>query len=145
MRRSVLIGAAAGVLVIGGLVIFGPGALTASGLEPDLCATCHIMEGKVHSFKGSESAHRTETTCSDCHLPHGGMEGLKEKYRTGFRHVAAMVKGDLPEDLRLNQQARQMVLDNCNRCHAQEEHTRLNGTNSCLNCHSNDPHGERGM
>lgn len=141
MRRSVLIGVAAGVVLVGA-ALFGPGAITASGMEPNTCGSCHVMESKVSSFVHSESLHKEEISCSDCHLP-AGMEGLKEKYKVGIRHITVNMKG-APETIHLKAGDRQWILDNCYRCHATEDHIKQVGKNACLTCHSNDPHGERG-
>lgn len=143
MRKWLMV-AGAGLVILLALALLGPSAITATGLEPGLCASCHVMGKNVDSFRTTQSLHGESLACTDCHLPYGGVQGWAEKYRTGMRHMVHTVTGQVPEEVRLTPQARTILIDNCNRCHGDEEHTRLNGKSSCLNCHSNDPHGERG-
>lgn len=143
MRRPIIIGLVAGIVVLTGAVLFGPGAIQSAGAEPSACASCHVMESKVHTFKTSDSVHKTEISCSDCHLP-AGMEGLVEKYKVGFRHVMVNLSGDAPAEIKLRSQDREWVISNCVRCHATEEHIQQVGKNACLTCHATDPHGEKG-
>lgn len=140
MRRPILIGLLAGLLVIGAAL--SPLALPAVGAEPDFCASCHVMEAKAHSFETSESAHKEAISCSDCHLP-SGMGGVMEKYKTGFRHVVANVKG-APEEIHLRATDRQWIVANCYRCHATSDHIKEVGENACLTCHATNPHGDKG-
>lgn len=143
MRRPILLGLLASVVVITAAALFGPGALKAAGAEPAACASCHVMEAKVHSFQASDSAHKTELSCSDCHLP-TGMAGLTEKYKTGWRHIVTNVQG-APEELKLRQSDREMVVANCVRCHAEQDHIQQVGKTACLTCHATNPHGDRGV
>lgn len=143
MRRRVLIGLVAGVVVLTGAALFGPGAIKAAGAEPNLCATCHVMDTNVHSFQASVSAHKEELSCTDCHLP-AGKEGLVEKYKTGLRHVSAQFSGEIPEHLALRAEDRNWVVDNCVRCHGTEEHIQQVGRSACLTCHATNPHGDKG-
>ncbi|HYG58745.1 MAG TPA: NapC/NirT family cytochrome c [Symbiobacteriaceae bacterium] len=142
MRKPILIGILAGAALVVGLALFGPGALQVAGAEPDLCASCHVMESNVHAFENSDSLHKTAISCSDCHLP-TGFDGIMEKYKTGFRHIVTNMKG-APEEIHLRATDRQWVIDNCYRCHATEEHIQEVGRNACLTCHATDPHGDRG-
>ncbi len=145
MRRPILIGFLSGVGLLGALALLGPGAISASGMEPTTCAACHVMEKNVESFRAKAPATSHEAlSCSDCHVPHG-LEGLIEKYKTGIRHVMVNASGEVPEVIRLRPQDREVVVNNCVRCHTGEEHFENTGTNSCLNCHANIPHGERGV
>ncbi|HYF95327.1 MAG TPA: cytochrome c3 family protein [Symbiobacteriaceae bacterium] len=144
MRRPVLLGLMAGVVLIAGAILFGPGAIKAAGAEPATCGSCHVMESKVHSFQNSDSIHKSEISCSDCHLP-TGMEGLVEKYKTGFRHIMTNMKGEAPAELRLRPSDREWVVANCVRCHKEEEHIKEVGKTACLTCHSTNPHGDRGV
>ena len=144
VRRSWMIGLAAGALLVL-VALFGPGALTASGAEPEFCGTCHVMEKNVASFQHTTSTHGTEISCSDCHLPSGPLAKLTAKYSTGVRHVWTTIIGKTPEELKLSAADRKLLVDNCVYCHAGESHTQQNGVTSCLNCHSTDPHGERGL
>jgi cytochrome c nitrite reductase small subunit len=144
MRKSLVIGTTVFALFLTAL-IFGPGAISASGAEPSSCGACHVMEKNVASFQQTTDKHKTELSCSDCHVPHqNAVGGLVDKYRTGIRHVSANMTGNIPDQLRLRPADREVVTANCVRCHADQEHSQQNGLNSCLNCHANVPHGERG-
>ncbi|MBP2018738.1 cytochrome c nitrite reductase small subunit [Symbiobacterium terraclitae] len=125
----------AAVVVIA--LLAGPAALTASGLEPAACATCHSMA----EFRDThaESLHAS-VSCSECHLPHGAA-GLPKKYEKGFKHVWATVTGEA--DIQLKPEDEQILLDNCIACHVNTEHVSVPENRSCLNCHYDDPHGNR--
>jgi cytochrome c nitrite reductase small subunit len=142
MRKPLLFGLVGGAILLTGAVLFGPGAIKAVGAEPASCGACHVMENKVHSFQASDSLHKTEISCSDCHLP-AGMEGLVEKYKVGMRHVKVNMQG-APEEIHLKATDRQWIIDNCVRCHATSEHIQEVGQEACLTCHATNPHGDKG-
>jgi cytochrome c nitrite reductase small subunit len=144
MRKSLVIGTTVFILLVGAL-IFGPGTLSASGAEPATCGACHVMDKNVSSFQNTVDKHKAELSCSDCHVPHESFAGgLVSKYQTGIRHVTANLSGNVPDELRLRPRDRELVIANCVRCHSDQEHIKQNGQDSCLNCHANVPHGERG-
>ncbi|HEY3365214.1 MAG TPA: NapC/NirT family cytochrome c [Symbiobacteriaceae bacterium] len=143
MRKSVVIGLVIGVIVVAAGV-FGPGALTASGAEPNFCASCHVMDKNVHSYQTTASAHKDQVSCSDCHLPTGAT-GWAAHYTTGARHIWTTATGRTPAALELTAADQKLVVANCVRCHAEEDHIKQNGKTACLTCHANDPHGEKGV
>lgn len=128
------------VAVLAALLVAGPGITAATGLEPGLCASCHVMELYRATFM--ESPHAGVTTCTDCHMPYAFAAGLKAKYSKGIHNISAVMRGQVPADIRLTAEGRQIVLDNCVSCHALSDHVLQSGTRSCFNCHAGDPHGE---
>jgi len=144
MRRPILIGVVIGAVLVAAALL-GPMAIEAAGAEPKECALCHSMETNVHAFTTSISGHKDELSCSDCHLPHDSALGAyAAKYSTGLRHIWTTATGNTPEEIKLRLEDREMVIANCVRCHSEEEHIQQNGKNSCLNCHSTNPHGDKG-
>ncbi|MFZ5815877.1 MAG: cytochrome c3 family protein [Bacillota bacterium] len=135
-KRWWIIGTIAGLFV---LALFGPAALTASGAEPTACATCHSMQEFASAHRQSE-AHK-EVACSDCHLPHGFPDGLAKKYEKGFIHIWKTVSGDA--NVQLKPEDERILLDNCIACHVNTEHVKAPENRGCLNCHWDDPHGDR--
>ncbi|MGE5673530.1 MAG: NapC/NirT family cytochrome c [Mycobacterium leprae] len=142
MRRSWLVGILLGGALAAAL-LFGPGVLSASGVEPAFCATCHVMNGPVTTYRDSYSLHSGEVTCSDCHLPRG-VSGLTAKYTTGLRHLMVTLQGNSPSTPALTDDGRQLVLGNCVGCHADNSAMTEHGPDSCLDCHADDPHGKHG-
>ncbi len=44
------------------------------GDDPAACVNCHIMT--PYYITWAHSSHGRDVTCNDCHVPHGGMNGL---------------------------------------------------------------------
>lgn len=138
-RKAILVAALLFLLLA--VVVGGPGLVGATGMEPQLCATCHAMENHYESFM--QSAHAGQVTCSDCHVPHESfVDSLTAKYAAGSRHLWAVVSGNVPEEIQLTLDEEQIVTQNCIQCHILTEHVANSGTETCFHCHAGEPHGE---
>ena len=65
-----------------------------------------------------KSGHRHAATCVECHLPHGGLAKWVAKADHGLRHSAAFTLQNFKEPIEITARDRQMVQENCVRCHA---------------------------
>lgn len=115
------------------------------------CASCHVINPSVFSFR--ESAHR-DLTCKECHgtALSNGFHSLKEKSMMIVNHIRDVNT----ENVRMNESQLLEVMNNCKRCHASEyakwesgghsanymdiflneEHNQTEQLNSdCLRCH----------
>ncbi len=114
--------------------------------DPAACANCHIMQRQYDGWQ--TASHHTVARCIDCHLPDSFLPKYLTKAENGWRHGKMFTMDNFVEPIRLTQSARQVLLDNCNRCHAAltaelaPSRTQHGGTD-CLHCHSAVGHGQR--
>jgi cytochrome c nitrite reductase small subunit len=110
-KRTVVIAALLGVVVIGGV---GAVAAWTYHEQPQFCATCHIMEPYLASWQASDlgaHAHAVEdVTCLDCHEPTTQQQ---------VDELVVYVQGDFEVPLEERQFGTQFCFD----CHLPNEHT----------------------
>ncbi len=131
-------GVIVGVLAVG----VGMGALHASGTK-EFCGQCHSMKHEAATFE--MSIHRNQD-CVECHLPHDNTAHyLFEKGRTGMVDMFHEAMRDYPNRIKLDADARQMVNENCMRCHeaamSYVDNAPHGPQENCLKCHSKVAHG----
>ena len=133
----------AGGFVIGAAALgFVQCALHATG-NPTFCGQCHSMKHEAATF--AVSSHRNQD-CVECHLPHDNTAHyLFEKGRTGIVDVFHEAMRDYPERIKLDADARNMVNENCMRCHSAimsyVDNAPHGPQDNCLKCHSRIAHG----
>jgi len=142
------------VIALGGLL--GTGAYTfryAEGLsymsdDPTACINCHVMRDQFDSWQ--KSAHHANATCNDCHVPNNLVGKYTAKAVHGWRHSKAFTLQDFHEPIRISPEDRQIVENNCLRCHAEltsqiSAHATHAGVEAadCTHCHSAVGHGAR--
>lgn len=116
--------------------------------DPRACVNCHIMNPQYDAW--IKSGHRHSAGCVDCHLPHSGLEKWIAKADAGFRHSAAFTLQNFKEPIEITPGDRQLVLENCLRCHgdfveALRAETASRGSEvDCLHCHAGVGHSARG-
>ena len=129
-----------------GLVVFGAGSafMSVSG-SAEFCGNCHSMKHETETFLMSSHSNQQ---CTECHLPHSNpVEYMVEKGRTGIVDMYHEVKRDYPARIKLSASSRQMVNDNCLRCHenvmkdVKLSRTPMDTGGDCLKCHSRIVHG----
>lgn len=166
MTKSAAKAAGGGLLasvVLGGLI----GAFTASvgytahdakatsylSDDPKACVNCHIMNDQYNSW--SSGSHHSRATCNDCHVPHDSVfSKYAVKAEHGYRHSKGFTFQDFHEPIRITKGSRDVVIDNCVRCHeAMTQDIRLaapghgadthgvSGGVDCLHCHAAVAHG----
>jgi cytochrome c nitrite reductase small subunit len=113
--------------------------------DPRACVNCHVMNPQYDAWL--TSGHRHTATCVGCHLPHAGLAKWLAKAEHGFRHSAAFTLQNFKEPIEITPADRQLVQDNCVRCHASLVHdvVAMAGTPGravdCLHCHAGAGHG----
>ena len=136
--KCLAVGFIVGVLAVGA----GMGALHASGTKT-FCSQCHSMKHEAATFE--VSSHRN-LDCVECHLPHDNTAHyLFEKGRTGMVDMYHEIMRDYPERIKLDADARNMVNENCMRCHeatmSYVDNAPHGPQDNCLKCHSRIAHG----
>ncbi len=81
----------------------------------EACANCHIMRGHYDAW--SRSSHKAAATCNGCHVPEGFLGHYAAKGLNGFLHSWAFTTEFFEEPIRIRPVNREIVLDNCRRCH----------------------------
>ncbi len=118
--------------------------------DPKACINCHIMNDEYNAW--SNSAHHARATCNDCHVPH---DSVISKYfvkaEHGYRHSKGFTFQDFHEPIQITKSSRDVVIDNCVRCHEAMTHEirtaaagdtpGVSGGLDCIHCHSRVAHG----
>ncbi len=116
--------------------------------DPRACVNCHVMNEQYDGWE--KSGHRHTATCVECHLPHAGLAKWVAKADHGFRHSAAFTLQNFKEPIEITPHDRELVRENCVRCHATLVHDLLadagsdRGQLDCLHCHASAGHGAGG-
>ncbi|TCO06985.1 cytochrome c nitrite reductase small subunit [Natronoflexus pectinivorans] len=118
---------------------------------PETCVNCHIMAPQYATW--SHSSHREVATCSDCHMPHDNLfNHYLFKAKAGMNHAYVFTFRLEPQVITIHQEGKDVVQNNCIRCHSQQIHdTKLYtmrpdfhpniGDRYCIECHRDVPHG----
>jgi cytochrome c nitrite reductase small subunit len=111
---------------------------------PEACINCHVMTPYYATWE--RSSHRSHATCGDCHVPHDNkLRGLYFKMSDGLRHAVVFTMRWEPQVIRLNRSAKQVVQQNCIRCHQHQiMRTSMFSKDDqplCWTCHRTTPHG----
>jgi len=109
------------------------------GNDPATCANCHVMAGHLAGWQASP--HHQIATCNDCHTPAGLVSKYVVKALNGYHHSMAFTIGGYPENIRARPESREVVEENCRRCHADlVEDIAHSGGVSCIRCHASVGH-----
>lgn len=121
-------------------------ALSYLSERPETCVNCHVM--KTHYVSWSKSAHRANASCVECHLP---QDNFIKKYifkaKDGFRHSYVFALKLESQNIRIKEDGKKVVQENCIRCHINQlqnislSKMTLNENHYCWNCHRETPHG----
>jgi cytochrome c nitrite reductase small subunit len=121
------------------------------GNNPATCNNCHVMD---YVYEGwYHAGHAEWTTCNDCHTPHALIPKYFVKAKSGYHHVTAFVFGNIPDAIRAKEASREVVQENCIRCHSETVsnldwetgYTSHDPQRFCFECHRSVAHGERGI
>lgn len=158
MTRPTIAAAVFGALVgaFGGAVAYTVHFARATSYlsdDPRACVNCHVMNEQYDGW--SSASHHARATCNDCHVPH---DSIVAKYYVkaehGYRHSKRFTFQNFHEPIRINPPSREVVIDNCIRCHdAMTREIRLaspgrashgsgiSGGVDCVRCHASVAHG----
>lgn len=144
---SVLIALAAFAIAMG-VFVYASDASAYTGTGSATCNNCHVMDSMYESWY--HAPHEQWTECVDCHLPHQNPAIYYiEKGRQGAHDVYVFSTGRTPALIRANENSREIIQDNCIRCHRETVETILMGAQSydreCWECHRAAAHGARGV
>ncbi len=121
---------------------------------PEACNNCHIMNEVYSDYLSAphsqKIAGQPRATCNDCHLPHNFVSKWIAKAQSGVGHAYAFTfkLDDLPINLSANASSKEIVQDNCVRCHIEYAQNAVNPTTipghnnalSCVSCHESAGH-----
>jgi len=146
MKIALIVGIASLLLVIAvGLYVTDFTAYL--GNNPATCNNCHVMDAVYESWY--HAGHKSWANCNDCHTPHAFIPKYIVKAQSGYHHVTAFIFGDIPLAIRAKDSSREVVQENCVRCHAETVAAMLEGASEfdryCFDCHRSVAHGERGI
>ncbi len=119
--------------------------------DPSTCMNCHIMAPQYATWM--HSAHRERAHCNDCHVPHNNVVNKYYfKAKDGLRHATIFTLRREPQVITIREEGRQVVQNNCIRCHGNllsdervntrsisHHHNRME--RPCWECHRETPHG----
>lgn len=117
------------------------------GNDPTTCNNCHVMDAAYEGW--FHGGHQIWATCVDCHTPHEFIPKYFIKAKHGMIHVTMFTLNQIPEPLRAKEETKNIVQENCIRCHAttvsEISDGMMDSERYCFECHRNVAHGERGI
>jgi len=146
-KLPVIIGISVLVVALG-VFAWTTNAIAYLGHNPSTCNNCHVMDAAYENWY--HAAHERYADCNECHLPHQNIAVyyLYKGY-SGMKDVLSFATGTYPVAIRAEPLTRQIVQDNCIRCHENTVNDILTGALSfdrhCWDCHRTVMHGERGI
>ncbi len=140
--RLSLAAIAGAILALTGIVIYTSKASSYMGNDPKACANCHVMRAEYDGW--AASSHKNVATCNDCHTPPDFVGHYTVKVMNGIRHSTFFTLGLIPKPIRATSATRDVVQDNCVRCHGEMvsliSHEGTADEIDCLRCHSRVGH-----
>ncbi len=117
------------------------------GNNPTTCNNCHVMDAVYEGWY--HGGHKQWANCNDCHTPHALIPKYIVKAQSGYHHVTAFVFGNIPYAIRAKESSKEVIQENCIRCHEQTVENVADGQMDagryCFSCHRSVAHGERGI
>ncbi len=117
------------------------------GDNPTTCNNCHVMDAVYENWY--HGGHKQWAKCNDCHTPHDLIPKYLVKAENGYHHVTAFTFGNIPDAIRPRHASRDVVQENCIRCHKETVAAMLESSMEidryCFECHRSVAHGERGI
>jgi cytochrome c nitrite reductase small subunit len=118
--------------------------------DPAACINCHIMNEQYDAWR--KGPHHARATCNDCHVPHTSVAAkYLVKGEHGYRHSKGFTFQDFHEPIRMTPGSRDVVNENCVRCHDAMTHDIRTaiaphrdepaGGLDCIRCHARVAHG----
>lgn len=133
-----------GGFVLALIVVAGGMLMDKASASPVFCGMCHAMQHE--SATHAVSSHQ-KIACVECHLPHDNVAVYYfEKGKTGMHDTLHQVLDDYPVHIKISDHGRDIVNDNCLRCHTATMSAVCvdkgkDGSATCTKCHSSIAHG----
>ena len=150
MKLPILIGIVA-LLAVGLIGIWATDFTAYLGNDPVTCNNCHVMD---YVYEGwYHAGHNDWATCNDCHTPHALIPKYYIKALSGYHHVTTFYLGEIPDAIRAKESSREIIQENCLRCHAAtvdniemgQIYGEVGPQRYCFECHRSVAHGQRGL
>ncbi len=149
LKIPIIVGIVA-LLVVAGVGMWVTDFTAYLGNNPTTCNNCHVMDNVYEGWY--HSGHKSVTTCNDCHVPHAFIPKYLVKAQSGYHHVTAFMFGEIPDAIRAKESSREVVQENCERCHEAAimnfnmgDYPGDDPGRYCFECHRNVAHGGRGL
>jgi cytochrome c nitrite reductase small subunit len=146
MKFALLIALSAVVVVVA-VGLYATDFTAYLGNDPTACNNCHVMDAAYERW--FHAPHKNWATCNDCHTPHALIPKYVVKAYSGYHHVTAFVSGNIPDAIRAKEFSKNIVQENCIRCHIDTVESvadgQMDGERYCFTCHSDAAHGDRGI
>ncbi|MEW6702373.1 MAG: cytochrome c nitrite reductase small subunit [Bacteroidota bacterium] len=85
--------------------------------DPKMCVNCHVMNPQYATWE--RGSHGRSVTCNDCHVPQNNfISKYLFKANDGLRHAAYFTLRWEPQVIRIKEDGKRAVQDNCIRCHS---------------------------
>lgn len=119
--------------------------------KPESCVNCHVMAPYFATWE--RGSHGKVASCNDCHIPHDNVvHTYLFKAMDGMRHSYVFTLRLEPQVIRIKQAGKDVVQQNCIRCHQNQIHPislraisaksiQSEGDGYCWDCHRETPHG----
>lgn len=146
MRLAVFVGLAS-LAIVAAVGLYVSDFTVYLGNDPTACNNCHVMDAAYEGW--FHSGHRQWADCNDCHTPHDLIPKYLVKAESGYHHVSAFTLGNYPVNIRAKESSREIIQENCIRCHAETVASVADGQMDagryCVDCHRSVAHGQRGV
>ena len=146
MKLQLAIGFIALAVVAGTLMVVSDFTVYL-GDNPAACNNCHVMDAAYEGWFHGQ--HKLWAKCNDCHTPHDFIPKYITKGINGFNHVSAFSFGEIPNAIRAKETSRDIIQENCIRCHAETVANvadgQMDAERYCFECHRSVAHGDRGV
>lgn len=137
------------VFIIGLLIIILFISISFSGIiertnESSFCAKCHVMKPQyLDQIKGGL---HNELKCIECHLPHESkISFYSQKLQDGVKDTVIFFSGRFSEKIKASQKNREIIQENCIRCHFQIVSKINVKDRKCWDCHRRITHQMKGI
>lgn len=145
MKLPLVVGFVA-LVIVAGTLMYVSDFTVYLGNDPTACNNCHVMDAAYEGWY--HGGHKLWAECNDCHTPHDLIPKYFVKARSGFNHVTAFTLGEIPNAIRAKESSREIVQENCIRCHSETVANigdgQMDAERYCFECHRDVAHGERG-
>lgn len=125
------------ILLVGIALTAGAGFTMKATDQAEFCGSCHLMYEAVRTHQ--QSVH-SQLACNECHTPDPFIPKMTFKTYAGMKDMYINTFGTVYDVIHASEKTKDVVNDNCTRCHTM---TTLNVETVkpyCTDCHRQVPH-----